>query len=284
MGSEVKDRIVDTNSLRNSAYRDRSNLDRRKAIYVHSLPYYNIEDEVINVQDISEGMVVLDVGAGTGNLLLKVRRLYPDARLFGIDISDGLVAEARERAVQEGMQVDFRVGTAQAIPFEDRLFDRVVMMHMLYHAPDINAALEETSRVLKQDGMVVVTANSRESRPVLRHLKSKAAQVLGTKVFTDPNERFSLENGLEMLRMHFGTVKRIDFASVLQLTSIDPYIEYFDSLRDFWDPAPTNEKWGEVMDMVQSYLNREISLNGKFTEATGFGMLVAKNPVVSNSI
>ena len=171
------------------------------------------------------------------------------------------------------------MGSAESIPFESEKFDRVVMMHMLYHVPDISLALAEVSRVLSYDGKVIITANSRESRSVLRHLKSRAAEILNTNVFTDPNERFNLQNGPEMLKGFFESVEVIRFPSVLHLDSSNPYVEYFDSLRDFWKPAPTDEEWDDVTRMVREYIDTQIEQNGEFTETTGFGIIIGAKPL-----
>lgn len=276
MSSEAKDRIVDGANLAIGAYRDSSNLDRRKGIYIYSFPYFNIEDEVIRAQEMSDGMTALDVGVGTASLLMKMNQLFPNARLSGIDISGGLIAAASNNAAQIGARIDFRVGSAESIPYESEKFDRVVMMHMLYHVPDIPLALAEVSRVLSPDGRVIITANSRESRPVLRYLKSRAAEILSTDVFIDPNERFNLQNGPEMLKVFFESLDVVEFPSILRLNSSKPYIEYFDSLRDFWDPTPTDEKWGDVIRMVKEYIDNKIEQDGEFTEATGFGIIIGE--------
>lgn len=282
MNSEARDRIVDGADLAAGAYRDSSNLDRRKGIYIYSSPYFNIEDEVIRAQQISDGMSVLDVGVGNASLLMKMNQLFPNARLSGIDISGGLIEAASNAAAQVGVTIDFKVGSAESIPFGNEEFDRVVMMHMLYHVPDILLALAEASRVLSQDGKIIITANSRESRPVLRHLKSRAAEIMGTSVFIDPNERFNLQNGPEMLKDLFESVDVIEFPSTLRLDSSVPYTDYFDSLRDFWDPAPADSVWEEVIGMVKEYIDLQIAQEGEFTEATGFGIIIGAKPLKNN--
>ncbi|MFH0773688.1 MAG: class I SAM-dependent methyltransferase [bacterium] len=280
----AKDVMITSSLLRDKAYSDNSKLDKRKALYQFTYPYYSIEDEILNLQPLSDGQCLLDVGCGTGKLILKANSVNPNGHHIGIDISDGVFGNAKDRSEKEGLNVEFQIGDAQNLSFPDKSFDRLSSMHMLYHVPNIDKAFGEFSRVIKDDGLVLITANSKESRKQLGFLKAQAGKIMGRAVFTDPNLRFNLENGPEMAAKHFTNVALLPFESTLNLTEPQPYIDYFDSLRGFWQPTPTDEQWGHVMESTRAYVEMEIANKGAFTDKTGFGIIVASHSPIPPQI
>ena len=90
-------------------------------------------------------MEVLDVACGTGNATLPAARA--GARVTGLDFAPGLLEIARERAADAMVEVDFVEGDAQALPFEDGSFDRVVSTFGHMFAPDHRRAADEMKRV-----------------------------------------------------------------------------------------------------------------------------------------
>lgn len=70
--------------------------------------------------------------------------------------------------------------------------------------------------------------------------------MLGRNDYPEPSERFNIETGKNMLRKFFEDIRLIKFESQLRLTDPDPYIAYFDSLREFWNPLPNASEWKEV--------------------------------------
>lgn len=277
-----RDGMTDPKLLGELAYINTSNLDRRKALYQFTVPHFVIEDEIINLCRFKDGHSLLDVGCGTGKLLLKTAEIYPSSTFAGLDISEGMFESAQKKTQRNSLSnIQFQKGDVQNIPFPNDSFDRVVAMHMLYHASDIDKALSEISRVLKPEGMVVVTANSMHSRKKLGFLKNLAARLMGREVFTDPNKRFNLEIGPEMIKKYFSYVLLRVFGSTLHLKDSQPYMQYFDSLKSFWQPIPSDEEWEKVMSAVQKQVEEEISSSGEFTDNTGFGVIIGSNsPVV----
>lgn len=101
---------------------------------------------------ITRGQNVLDVGCGTGVVALTAARL--GARLTGIDLTPELVARARESSALMRVEIDWRQGDAEALPFANGEFDVVVSQfgHMFAPRPDV--ALGEMLRVLKPGGTI----------------------------------------------------------------------------------------------------------------------------------
>jgi ubiquinone/menaquinone biosynthesis C-methylase UbiE len=111
-----------------------------------------------------EGCEVLELGCGTGLLLARVARVA--SRAVGIDLSPGMLEQARTR----GLSV--LEGSVTALPFDDASFDVVYSFKVLPHVPDLRRALEEASRVTRPGGMVIVELYNRLS---LRHLVKRLA-------------------------------------------------------------------------------------------------------------
>lgn len=100
---------------------------------------------------LAPGQQVLDVCCGTG--LAAAAAAARGASLIGLDISEAMIAAANEK----GLAAEFRVGDAEALPFADAAFDRVICNFGLYHLPDPDRAIAEAARVLKRGGRYAFT-------------------------------------------------------------------------------------------------------------------------------
>ncbi|MFK7991599.1 MAG: class I SAM-dependent methyltransferase [Sandaracinaceae bacterium] len=104
----------------------------------------------------SDARTVLDVGCGAGHWGHRLSTLLgPEARITGVDHEAGFLDAARERAKQRPSTFDYRVATAEALPFEDDHFDLVTCQTVLMHVPDARAALREMVRVLRPGGLLL---------------------------------------------------------------------------------------------------------------------------------
>jgi len=102
--------------------------------------------------DLHPGQRVLDVACGNGNTSLAAARRF--CEVVGIDYVPMLLDEGRERAQAEGLQVDFRQGDAEDIPFPDASFDVVLSTIGVMFAPDQEKAAAELLRVVKPGGTI----------------------------------------------------------------------------------------------------------------------------------
>ena len=91
---------------------------------------------------------VLDVGCGAGQVAKAVKRERPDLDVLGCDVSRSAIAAAS--ASPEG--VDFRLATAERLPFSDEELDFVWIFDVLEHVDDPGQVLREVARVLKPGG------------------------------------------------------------------------------------------------------------------------------------
>lgn len=103
------------------------------------------------------GERVLDVACGTGVVArLAARRVAPGGAVTGVDLNEGMLEVAGRLALPPGVTIDWRQGSALALPFTDRQFDIVGCLFGLMFFPDRLKALGEMRRVLAPGGRVAI--------------------------------------------------------------------------------------------------------------------------------
>ena len=96
----------------------------------------------------------LDIGCGEGKFTRLLARLL--GRASGIDVKADKIAEAQEAARAETLDLEFRVASADALPYPNGAFAVVAFSNSLHHMPDPGAALAEAVRVLAPGGQLYV--------------------------------------------------------------------------------------------------------------------------------
>jgi ubiquinone/menaquinone biosynthesis C-methylase UbiE len=110
-------------------------------------------DTLIAQAELADGLRVLEIGCGTGNLTVRAKRAAPGAELTGTDPDPLALARAQRKA--RGLTgIRFERAYAQELPFADGEFDRVLSSMMLHHLDDDvkAAAAAEIHRVLRPGG------------------------------------------------------------------------------------------------------------------------------------
>ena len=100
--------------------------------------------------------VVLDVACGSGNATIPAAKT--GAKTTGLDITPELLEAGEKAAAEAGVEIDWIVGDAQDLPFDDASFDVVTSVFGCMFAPDHRKTAEELVRVLKPGGRMVVAA------------------------------------------------------------------------------------------------------------------------------
>ena len=110
--------------------------------------------QLIDDADVRPGQRVLEIGCGTGNLTLLVKRLQPQTEVVGIDPDPKALARARRKAGRGQLAVRFDQGFAGTLPYPDASFERVLSAFMFHHldADEKRRGFREVFRVLRPGG------------------------------------------------------------------------------------------------------------------------------------
>jgi SAM-dependent methyltransferase len=102
---------------------------------------------------------VADIGCGAGTH----SRVWAEAghRVHALDVNGPLVELARKRASEAGHDIDFRVGSATALPWPDESMDVCIALELLEHVGDWESCMREFMRVVRPGGALFLTTTSR---------------------------------------------------------------------------------------------------------------------------
>jgi SAM-dependent methyltransferase len=128
------------------------------------LPLYDPLNRLLGVQRVHRrllhqagvrpGQRVLEIGCGTGNLLLAAKQTQPAATVVGVDPDLTALARAHRKARRRGLAVQLDRGYADQLPYADDSLDVVLSSFMLHHVPadQREPAIREVRRVLRPGG------------------------------------------------------------------------------------------------------------------------------------
>ena len=214
---------------------------------------------------IDPGMSVLDVACGTGNASFPAARA--GARVTALDLVPKLIDVGRAKAVAEGLAIDWHEGDAEALPFNDASFDRVLSTFGHMFAPRHQRTAAEMARVCRPGG-VLVTATWTPEGVVGELFRATGPYMPPPPDYASPPSLWGREDHVREL---FGSV-----ATAFQFERHVNWIEW-DSLEGFADffmarfppmvtaSAMLGERFSELRErVVDIWKNANTATDGRF--------------------
>lgn len=119
--------------------------------------------EILENWAIPVGQRLLDIGCGSGQSAIPAARF--GHQVTGVDIAENLIAHARHRAHEEGLDATFDVGDAEDLPYQDDSFDVVITMIGAMFAPRPDKVATELARVIRSGGRLYMVNWTPDSMP-----------------------------------------------------------------------------------------------------------------------
>lgn len=106
---------------------------------------------------VQPGQRVLDCATGTGDLAIEFKKAVgPEGEVIGTDFCKAMLDRAPQKAMEAGLEVEFRAADVLELPFPDSSFDVCSIAYGIRNVEDPKRALNEMSRVVKPGGVVMV--------------------------------------------------------------------------------------------------------------------------------
>lgn len=257
------DKINDISVVKQQ-YATANNLNTRISIHEkYSTNKMGFGNWIMSNYKIEEGMKVLELGCGTGNMWKNRESIISNcSKLILSDFSEGMVAATKEN-VGNYDNIEYKVIDIQEIPYENETFDIVIANMMLYHVPDIHKGLTEVRRVLKKDGSFYCATYGEHG--IIEYL-SKLLAAYGVE--DNINKNFTLQNGYEILSKSFSKVKKLEYVDSLAVTNIDDMVNYIYSL-----PSMTSLS-NVPKHIIKTVLMQNLT-NGILNVPKEYGMFIA---------
>lgn len=151
-----------------------------------------------------EPKTILDIGAGTGILTAKMRQRYPHSKLIAVDLSTQMLTKAQQNLAQQfppslwqktqrmfGSQanaIEFIHADANNVPLEDGCADMIVTNLMLQWCDDLDTVFKEFRRLLKPEGLLMMTTFGPDTLKELRQAWAQVDEQQHVNTFIDMHD------------------------------------------------------------------------------------------------
>jgi ubiquinone/menaquinone biosynthesis C-methylase UbiE len=183
-----------------------------------------------------------------------------------VDLSIGMLRSARDAGSPRLVNTE-----AIRLPFRDDVFDAAMANHMLYHVDPIADAVREARRVLRPGGTLLAVTNSLEH---FAEFDALLAQVSGRDGWWRPSHRFTMENGVDLLRAGFEQIDTVSFGGQLHVPTVEPVVRFARSMRSLSGEGYTDVAWESLMVEFADAVQRVIDADGEFRTRTATGVFV----------
>ncbi len=170
---------------------------------------------LIEQAHLAAGMRLLDLGCGTATLTIMIKSMVPEVEVIGIDGDPAVLDIARSKIHQAGLDIPVDLGMADALPYQEGYFDRVVSSMVMHHLSrdSKSRALRESRRVLKPNGElhlvdfgVPASPYARLTAGVMRNFENVEDNISGRLIEYIRKAEFSHTEEAGQANTFFGTL------------------------------------------------------------------------------
>jgi ubiquinone/menaquinone biosynthesis C-methylase UbiE len=155
---------------------------------------------LVSVMPIKGTELILDIGTGTGNAAIEIAKSFPNTKIIGIDFSEGMLACAREKALNAHIKnIDFIKMDMQEMKFQDNFFDVMNCSFGIFFLEDMVEFLRTITAKLKNQGTLIITTFHKGTFSPLVELFYDRIQKYGVNNTAPTWEKISTEEKLTEL-------------------------------------------------------------------------------------
>ena len=219
-------KITNMESTIKEQYNSDKNLNLRSNLHSYNVNKIDWDVWCFENMKFCKNDKVLELGCGNGKLWLKNKeKIETDLNITLSDFSKSMIKSAKNNLKEINMDFQYKEINAEKIPYKDETFDVIIAEHMIYFVSNIEKALEEIKRVLKPNGKVYITTNSKNTMNELNELCEKFAPNSGLSN-NGLSERFNLEEGEKLLKKYFNNVSLNVLEGKIILSESEPLVSY----------------------------------------------------------
>ena len=168
----------------------------------------------IDIVNPSSGNKIIDVGSGSGDLVLEILKRDLNLKIDMVDLNKAMLLEGKKRIINDNVQ--FFQQNAESLNFLDNIYDKYLISFCLRNVTDIDQSLKEAFRILKPGGQYYCLEFSRPNSFVLANIysyyKSNVIPTFG-KIFSNNREAYNyLNESIDLFPTQDELKKRIESA------------------------------------------------------------------------
>ncbi len=242
--------VNDTNNVLKQFHDDKGLSFRMDFYKKYDSAPISFPDWLFSKYSFKKNDIIIEFGAGNGRHWEERLDSLPDAcKLFLTDFSDGMIDRLHDKFCNN-RSISVEKVDIQDVPYKDDFADVIIANHMLFHVPDLNKALSEVQRVLKQGGFFYAATDSNKGmRPFMHNIVKKFDP--DTAAFTEQYS-FSTENGMDILTHYFSHVDLYTYEYPLVVNNPVDITKWFISTVGI--SGYNSEKEQEILNYFENYI------------------------------
>ena len=255
-------------------YEDAKRLFIRKHCHLnHSISDVDTQYEVI--RRIGNANSVLDIGCGSGDLLVKLRTIGYKGKLKGIDKYN--IVNVGAKNIQEmGMDIEMEQIDVEN-QTETNKWDVGTMVSILCLTPKFLDIIKRHSQICSS--LIIVDVASGGYPRLNRLIPDKIEQKFKTKI-TTREIGFNMQDTLTELTKYYETINFQKLDDTFKFKTADEMVKYFETNgKSAWLPEPSQDIWNDILTYVKSIAQEEIDEKGFWLEPKPYFVITAENPI-----